>query len=90
MNSFYKVLTVERTSPDHSTQVFIIRRNGIRQIRQGWIYTPLQHVKQKVRKNGAVCWECLCQPKRFLKNYQPTRDYTGNHSTISKYALEKP
>ena len=23
-------------------------------------------MKQKVRKNGVVCWECLCQPKRFF------------------------
>ena len=37
LNSFYKVLTVEHASPDHSTQVFIIRHNGIRQIKQGWI-----------------------------------------------------
>ena len=31
------VLIVEHTSPDHSTQVFITRHNGIRQIKQGWI-----------------------------------------------------
>ena len=36
-NSFHKVLTVEHTSPDHSTQVFIICHNGIRQIEQVWI-----------------------------------------------------
>ena len=36
LNIFYKVLTVEHTSPDHSTQVFVIRHNGIRQIKQGW------------------------------------------------------
>ena len=64
LNSVYKVLTVEHTSQDHFTQVFIIRHNGIRQIKQGWIYTPLQHVKQKVRKNDVVCCECLCQLKR--------------------------
>ena len=40
LNSFYKVLTVEHTSSDHSTQVFIIRHNGIRQIKQGWIEAP--------------------------------------------------
>ena len=90
LNSVYKVLTVEYTSPDHSTQVFMIRHNGIRQIKQGWIYTPLRHVKHKVRKNGVVCWECLCQPNGFFKNHQPTRGYTGNHCTISMYTLEKP
>ena len=89
-NSVYKLLTVEYTSPDHSTQVFIIRHNGIRQIKQGWIYTPLRHVKHKVRKNGVVCWECLCQPNGLFKNHQPTRGYTGNHCTISMYTLEKP
>ena len=26
----------------------------------------------------------LCQPKRFFKNHQPTRGYTGNHCTIRK------
>ena len=35
LDSFYKVFTVEHTSPDHSTQVFKIRHNGIRQIKQG-------------------------------------------------------
>ena len=34
LNSFHKVLTVEHTSPDHSTQVFIISRNGIHQIKR--------------------------------------------------------
>ena len=33
----YEVLTVEHTSPDHSTQVFIIRHKGIRRSKQGWI-----------------------------------------------------
>ena len=47
-------------------------------------------MKQKVRKNGVVCWECLCQPNGFFKNHQPTRGYTGNHCTISNYVLEKP
>ena len=37
LNLFHKVLTVEHMSPDHSTQVFIIRHNGIRQIKQGGI-----------------------------------------------------
>ena len=37
LDLFYKVLTVEHTSPDHSTQVFIIRHNGIHQIKEGWI-----------------------------------------------------
>ena len=49
------------------------------------------YVKQKVLENGAVCWECLCQPKRFF--LKPTNLPEVILVTIAlsvSYALEKP
>ena len=70
LNSFHKVLTVEHTFTDHSTQVFIIRHNGILKTKQGWIQTPLRQLP-------------VCEAKGRLKT-TPTRGYTGNHCAISK------
>ena len=43
----------------------------------------------RVDLNSSMTTTCIWS-KRFFKNHQPTRCYTGNHCTISKYALEKP
>ena len=77
LNSFYKVLTVEYTSPDHSTQVFIIRHNGIRQIKQGWIQTPLRQLH-------------VCEAKGFLKTTNLPEVILVAIALSVSYALEKP
>ena len=77
LNSFYKVLTVKYTSPDHSTQVFIIRHNGIRQIKQGWIQTPLRQLH-------------VCEAKGFLKTTNLPEVILVAIALSVSYALEKP
>ena len=77
LNSVYKVLTVEHTSPDHSTQVFIIRHNGIRQIKQGWIQTPLRQLH-------------VCEVKGFLKTTNLPEVILVTIALSVSYALEKP
>ena len=76
LNSFYNVLTVEYTSPDHSTQVFITRHNGIRQIKQGWIPTPPRQLH-------------VCEAKGFLKTTNLPEDILVTIALPVSYALEK-
>ena len=77
LNLFYKVLTVEHTSPDHSTQVFIIRHNGIHQIKQGWIRTSL--------------WQLhACEAKGFLKTTNLPEVILVTIALSLSSALEKP
>ena len=47
------------------------------------LYDNYMYVNQKVVKNGAVCWECLCQPKLFFLK-------TTNLPEVITIALEKP
>ena len=77
LNSFYKVLTVEHTSPDHFMQVFIIRCNEICHIKQGWIETPLRQL------HG-------CVAKRFLKTTDLPEVILVTIALSVSYALEKP
>ena len=51
LNLFYKVVTVEHMSPDHSTQVFTKRHNGYIKSNKGGfklLYDSYMYVKQKV------------------------------------------
>ena len=77
LNSFCKVLTVEHTSPDHSTQVFTMRHNGIRQIKQRWIYTPLRQLH-------------VCEAKGFLKATDLPEVTLVTIALSVSHALEKP
>ena len=72
LNSFYKVLTVEYMSPDHSTQVF----NGIRQMKQGWIQTPLRQLH-------------ICETKGFLKTTNLPEAILVTIALSVSYTLEK-
>ena len=75
--AFYKVLTVEHTSPDPFAQVFITRHNGIRQIKQRWIQTPLRQLY-------------VCEAKGFLKTTNLREVILVTIALSVSYALEKP
>ena len=72
LNLFYKVLTVEHTSPDHSTQVSLHNTSQWNTSNQ-----------TRVDLNSSMTITCMLS-KRCFKNHQPARGYTGNHCTISK------